>query len=192
MTGHDEAVRSAAFAFLDRHAGHHGGVISRSKLEHGFVFEGRQVPLVGSQGIFKPAIVRAGVPLTITTAAPVAGRPRPYEDETTEDGLLRYRYRGTDPNHHENVGLRRALQMQTPLIYLEGLVPGRYMAQWPVYVVGDEPGTLSVTVAFDDPLALALEPWIRRRGVHRAHRLSPVQAGRVSSGTGGVVHPHSG
>jgi putative restriction endonuclease len=171
---HDEAVRSAAFAFLDRHAGHHG-VISRSKLEQGFLFEGRQVPLVGPQGIFKPAIMRAGIPLSITTAAPVAGRPRPYEDDITEDGLLRYRYRGTDPNHHENVGLRRALQTQAPLIYLEGLVPERYMAQWPVFVVGDDPGTLSVTVAFDDPLALAPEPWdpqdeARRRYVTRLAR----------------------
>jgi len=120
----DQAVRSAAFAFLDQHAGRQGGVISRSKLEQGFVFEGRQVPLVGPQGIFKPAVMSAGIPLTITTAAPVAGRPRSYEDDMTEDGLLRYRYRGTDPNHHENVGLRRALQTQAPLIYLEGLVPG--------------------------------------------------------------------
>jgi hypothetical protein len=36
----------------------------------------------------------------------------------TEDGFLRYRYRGSDPHHHDNVGLRTAMQRQTPLIYL--------------------------------------------------------------------------
>jgi putative restriction endonuclease len=49
------------------------------------------------------------------------------------------------------------------------------MAQWPVYVVDDEPADLSVTVAFDDPLALAPGPWdprdeARRRYVTRLAR----------------------
>jgi putative restriction endonuclease len=37
-----------------------------------------------------------------------------------------------------------------PLVYLHGVVPGRYMASWPVYIVGDEPSKLTFTVAVDD------------------------------------------
>ena len=37
-----------------------------------------------------------------------------------DDGLLRYRYRGTNPAHHENTGLRLAMQRQVPLVYFHG------------------------------------------------------------------------
>src|SRR5437867_2602735 len=53
-------------------------------------------------------------------------RERPYDDGFTDGGFLRYRYHGTDPNHRDNVGLRTAMQRQTPLIYLRGIVQGLY------------------------------------------------------------------
>src|SRR5687767_4132283 len=104
----DRLVRAAAFAFLDRLSERTQNAIPRSELQAGFNFDGVRVPLVGPQGIFKPAVIRE-VPLSITTVPPVAGRPRPYEDEIDEQGFLQYRYRGTDPKHHENVGLQRAM-----------------------------------------------------------------------------------
>ena len=100
-------------------------------------------------GIFKPAILPE-VPLTIRTAPEEAGRTRPYADEMDSEGRLRYRYRGTDPRHPDNMGLRRAMQRRLPLIYLFGVVPGQYMPVWPVYVVGDEAATLSFLVSVDD------------------------------------------
>ena len=79
----------------------------------------------------------------------IEGRDRPYADELSPDNLLTYRYRGTDPAHRDNVGLRLAMGRKTPLIYFYGLVPGQYAVVWPVYVVGDNPGSLSFTVAVD-------------------------------------------
>lgn len=64
----DRAVRLAAFAFLADLESTHGDVLPRSLLARGFEFLGQRVPLVGPPGIFKPAILRMGVPLTITTA----------------------------------------------------------------------------------------------------------------------------
>jgi putative restriction endonuclease len=90
------------------------------------------------------------MPLSITTVAVVEGETRPYDDAFGEDGLLRYRYRGTDPQHHENVGLRLAMQRRSPLIYFHGIVPGQYLAEWPVYIVGDDPERLTFTVSVDD------------------------------------------
>src|SRR3989475_11816806 len=67
-----------------------------------------------------------------------------------EGGFREYRSRGTDPDHRDNKGLRLAMQRQAPLIYLFGVVPGRYMPAWPVYIVGDNPLDLVFTVAADE------------------------------------------
>ena len=79
--------------------------------------EGQRVPLVGPQGIFKPAGMR--LPLSITTAPIVPGK----EDEIGADDLIRYRYRGTDPSHRDNAGLREAMRRRVPLVYLYGVSP---------------------------------------------------------------------
>jgi putative restriction endonuclease len=95
------------------------------------------------------------VPLSITTVPVVEGRDRPYADELGGEGLLVYRYRGTDPTHRDNVGLRSAMQRQAPLVYFYGVVPGHYLPIWPAYVVADDPGRLSFKVAVDSHEALA-------------------------------------
>lgn len=149
----DRVVRWRAFETLQRLTDIHGDVLPVAPLRAGFDFDGRRVPFVGPQGIFKPAVL-SNVPLSLTTTPPVPGRPRPYDDEVGDDGFLRYRYRGTDPMHRDNVGLRTALARQTPLIYFHGVVPGQYVAQWPVYIQGDDPDALTFTVAVDDPQLL--------------------------------------
>jgi putative restriction endonuclease len=63
---------------------------------------------------------------------------------------LRYAYRGTDPQHADNAGLRRAIGLRVPLIYFHGVLPGKYLAAWPVFMVGDDPKALRFTVALDD------------------------------------------
>jgi putative restriction endonuclease len=142
----DSRVRLRAFAFLAEKTRLHGGSIPWKVLDEGFDCDGRRVPLVGPQGIFKPAVLR-DVPLSIATAPPVPGKAAPYDDQLGPDGLLRYRYRGTDPQHPDNVGLRRAMQRKVPLVYLHGVVKGFYVAEWPVFIVDDDPRALTFTVA---------------------------------------------
>jgi putative restriction endonuclease len=172
----DRQVRAAAFVFLTRQVELHGEVLSIEVLRRGFDFQGLRVPLVGPQGIFKPAVIPTGIPLSITTVPVVEGKRRPYEDEVDEEGLLLYRYRGTDSQHHENVGLRRAMIDQVPLVYFHGILPGQYRPEWPVFVVEDDPASLTFTVAVDDPAALRpdLAPAVvdeaRRRYVTRLAR----------------------
>ena len=112
-------------------------------LSQGFNIDGRRVPLLGPQGIFKPALMQ--VPLSITTS------PKgPYNDGIGPDNLLRYRYRGMNPQHPDNVGLRFAMHHELPLVYCHGVVPGRYVVMWPVYLVHDSPYDLAFSVAVDD------------------------------------------
>jgi putative restriction endonuclease len=47
------------------------------------------------------------------------------------------------------------MRRQVPLIYFHGIVPGRYMASWPVHIVGDDPQALTFTVAVDDQQLVA-------------------------------------
>lgn len=39
---------------------------------------------------------------------------------------------------------------KAPLVYLRGIVPGRYLPEWPVFVVGDDPAGLTFHVSIDD------------------------------------------
>jgi len=140
---HDARVRAATFEWLAELVSIHGDVLPRAPLQQGFEYRGRRVPLVGPQGIFKPAVMQA--PLSITTAP-----HSPYDDAFGPDGLLRYRYRGTDPRHRDNEGLRFAMRERLPLVYFHGLVKGKYLATWPVFIAADHPESLCVSVAVDD------------------------------------------
>jgi putative restriction endonuclease len=147
--GLDQRVRLAAFQWLRAQAGVFGEVFPRSVLAEGFVFDGRRVPLLGPQGIFKPALCE--LPLSITTSP-----NSPYADSWTPDNRLRYAYRGTDPAHSDNRGLRLAMQSETPLVYFFGIERGQYMPSFPVYVVGDHPERLTFDIQVDDMVQLSL------------------------------------
>lgn len=70
--------------------------------------------------------------------------------------MIRYRYRGTDPDHPDNRRLRLALERGTPLIYFIGIAPGKYLAVGPVYIVGDDPANLCVLAVTDTSKQLDL------------------------------------
>lgn len=140
----DARVRAVTFEWLGEQVARHGDVLPREILAAGFQFEGVRVPLVSPQGIFKPRIL-SDVPLSITTAP-----DGPYDDAFGSDGLLRYRYRGRDPNHPDNKKLRAAMEHRLPLVYFHGVAPNRYVAAWPVLVVHDDPANLTFSVAVDD------------------------------------------
>jgi putative restriction endonuclease len=148
----DRRVRLAAFAFLEDLEGRVGEVMPRDALVAGFTFEGRRVSLMSPQGIFTPAILE--VPLSLTTVPIVAGKERPYEDEISDEGIS-YRYRGTDPNHRDNAGVRLAMIRHLPLIYFHGILPGHYQAEWPAYVVYDDRAALTFSVLIDDRVSFA-------------------------------------
>lgn len=146
----DLAIRLAAFNWLSKQIQIIGDVLPRDLLQKGFDFKGNQIPLVSPQGIFKPKVM--DLPLSITTSP-----KSPYDDSFNKDGLLVYRYRGNDPNNWDNVALRNAFTKKKPLIYFHGIVPGKYLAVWPVYIVSDHPETLSVQVAVDDISSVSIE-----------------------------------
>ena len=105
---------------------------------------GRRIPLMGAQGIWKPAACE--LPLSITTVA-----NGPYADTfDIRSGTLNYAYRGSDPQHRDNRGLRRAMIEKVPLVYFHAVERGRYASAYPTFVVSDEPASLMFTMQVDD------------------------------------------
>lgn len=135
--------RLTVFDWLKNHTLVHGEVLDRRYLEHGLHIEGNRITLIGPKGIWKPKSFK--YPISITTTA-----KGPYNDELTKDGFLKYSYRGTDPYHPDNVGLREMMTKGIPLIYFHAIVPGNYLAAWPVFIQDDDMPNLTFIVAVDE------------------------------------------
>jgi putative restriction endonuclease len=139
----DDQIRLAAFEWLEKQTIIYGDVLSRELLETGFLFNGQKISLLGAKGIWKPK--QMTYPLSITTIS-----NGPYSDSFTNEGFLKYKYRGQDPNHPDNHGLREMISLQKPLIYFHSIIKGKYLATWPVYIIKDNKFDLVFTVAVDD------------------------------------------
>jgi putative restriction endonuclease len=139
----DQRIRLSVFDWLSDQRADHGEAIPRTKLE-GFVLDGVRIPLVGPSGIWKPAVCE--LPLSVSTVT-----TGPYADSFDRStGILRYAYRGTDPQHRDNRGLRRAILEKVPLVYFHAITPGQYVAAYPVFVVRDDPNALFFSMQVDD------------------------------------------
>jgi putative restriction endonuclease len=120
-------IRLEAFNWLAKMVAIHGDVLSRELLAKGFEFDGTRIPLVNPAGIFKPKGI-IHYPLTITS---IPGGI--YPDKLSEHNLIYYRYRGTDPHHRDNVGLRDAMRDHIPLIYLHRVTHSLYLVHYNIY-----------------------------------------------------------
>lgn len=167
--GIETDIRRRAFDFLQEATERHGEVLGWKLLTAGFRYQGDVVPLLGASGIWKPRVFES-VPLSITTAPPSPHRPAPYDDGLDSLGRLAYRYRGDDPQHRDNVGLRLALRDAVPLIYFFGIDKGEYLPTWPVYVVADDPLGLTFSVSIDDMAAVGTAAMQPATAVNEARR----------------------
>lgn len=139
----DGEIRRAVFEWLTDRRDDHGEVFTRQELSN-YEYKGVRVPLVGPQGIWKPAV--CDLPISITT---VYGGP--YADSASDpSGRLTYAYRRTGPDHRDNRDLRVAMRDRIPLVYFLGLETGGYVAAYPSFVVGDSITTMTFDVQVDD------------------------------------------
>jgi len=133
----DVELRRAAIEWLAHRTNDGAESLSTDEIKD-FHFRGKPMPLMDAQrGIRKPAILEAA--LSFRTVYRPEGAKRPYEDDVGPDGLIRYKYRGIDPEHPENRALRAAMRRQLPLIWFFGIGPGQYLPTFPVFIVDEEP-----------------------------------------------------
>jgi putative restriction endonuclease len=142
----DLKIRLEAFEWLSKQVSIFDEVLPRNIIQKGFIYETKRIPLISPQGIFKPKEMQFPLSITTTTES--------HYVDTYEEGFLIYRYRGTDPKHKDNIGLREIYKRKLPIIYFKGIVPGKYMAIWPVFIIGDNPDDLSFRMVVDDIAAI--------------------------------------
>jgi putative restriction endonuclease len=148
---YDDRFRRAAFAWLAAKSTQESPVVTRQELLQ-FTFEGERIPLIDpNRGIRRPAVLRGA--LSFLTTYSTSAATAPYNDAPGADGLLRYKYRSTDPDQPDNRAARSSLQERLPMIWFYGVAPGVYMATYPIYVVAEEPAEHQFVVTADQPLA---------------------------------------
>ncbi|MBA3300908.1 MAG: HNH endonuclease [Thermoleophilaceae bacterium] len=129
----------------------YGDIVPLSVLRLGFFHEGTRHSFGSFQnGIYRPASFKGPAALSVLTAAPKPGKPRPYEDSYDPDtGLLTYHYRSGSIDQADNRALRAACTERVPVIYFQGIAPGQYMPMSPMNITHDDPatGTVLITAA---------------------------------------------
>jgi len=138
----EDKIRAEVFRWLKERSKENSGVFTRDELAYGFNYQGKQITLLGPTGIWIPKGFEAPISITTTTKGP-------YDDGFHNDGILRYSYRGTDPNHRDNRALRKAYNERIPLVYFYSIQPGKYEAVWPIFILEDHPEKLCVDAAID-------------------------------------------
>ena len=156
----DWQIRLAAMQRLQFLRNRGDGLVRAVDLAEGFEFGGERIPLWNERrGIWRPRQLRhPGAALTITTAPRVIGRTPAYDDEIAADdrGWFGYKYEGADPDEWTNAAVRKAGELNRPLIYLYGVTKGTYEPIFPVYVTADDPATLTFRVEVDTPFTAAV------------------------------------
>jgi putative restriction endonuclease len=138
--------------------------LTATELKPGFVFGGERIPLVNPQrGIFKPQQMK--FLLSIKTVFPKPGGKFWYDDQREVhrqiyegDETIDYAFMGQDPDAADNRWLREAYENKIPVIYFLGVVPGRYQAMLPTFIIGWDGKALKARVAFGMPNQETLAP----------------------------------
>ncbi len=146
----DDALRAAAFAYLDELCRRKGDHLSYRDLE-AFRFQGRRISLIQRMRGIR---VVSGLSAALSILTTYRARPeeRPYDDAEGPDGYWRYKWRGTDPDSYDNVALRHAMQMGKPLMWFVGVAPGMYLPIYPVWLVDEERAHHQFVLALDQEL----------------------------------------
>jgi putative restriction endonuclease len=139
----DEGLRTSCFSHLAILAAEFGHEVPyRTGLDRGFPFRGRRVPFLNLQkGIYRSAAQSGPAALSIQTSA-----RSPYADVETPDGFL-YDYRAGSIELPDNRALRSAHELQVPVVYFVATRQGWYRANFPFYVIADDPAARQVLVA---------------------------------------------
>ena len=95
-------------------------------LERGFLFRGHRVPFLSRpKGIYRAAAQSGPAALSLQTSA-----NSPYGDSVLPDGIL-YAFRDGPLQQADNRALLAAHELQVPLVYFFGTMPGSYKPLFP-------------------------------------------------------------
>jgi putative restriction endonuclease len=148
----DEVVlRQRVMARLAERAAHNGGFLSRGELTRFPIDPGVTRRLIdASKGIWNPHDL-------VATLSVVSAPDGPYDDREVQGGLFRYSYRAGSISG-DNTKLRRAHELELPIILLRKIAPGVFVPIFPVYVIADDPTAREFVFAIDESLRFLSNP----------------------------------
>lgn len=126
------------------------GALTRADLADFSVAGQRRRLIDQNKGIWNPRDLQA-------TLSILSKPDSQYSDEEVGDGLFSYDYREGNPEG-DNTKLRRAFELQLPLILLRWIKSGVYVPVFPAYVIADDPVRKRFLVALDERLRELPDP----------------------------------
>ncbi|MCV7177393.1 HNH endonuclease [Mycolicibacterium sphagni] len=154
------------------------GVVTRADLES-ITIGGRVYKAVDrNSGIWNPGALAA-------TLSVISDPASDYDDGDMGDSLFSYAYEKTSENGR-NVKMRRALDLQLPILLLRKIENSVFVPVFPVYVVSDDRPNRRFILALDESLRFVADPLhlrpVEQRYAERAVKLrlhQPEFRGRI-------------
>ena len=147
----EEEFRQLVMAAVAERAAANGGVISRVELSSLLLANGETRRVIDtSKGIWNPRDLAA-------TLSIVSSPTGPYDDRDVDGGLFHYDYRAGS-TEGDNTKLRRAFQLELPVILLRKIDNGIYVPVFPTYVVADDIENRQFVLALDESLRFLANP----------------------------------
>lgn len=148
--------REALFSAVIDHANTYDGMLSRQELSE-FLYDGTSIRLIDPQGgIWNPGNSWTISPPLSATLSINTTLSAAYEDQEVADGLWRYDYQAGSIEGR-NLKLRKAWELQLPVLWFRQQEFGRRYVPYIVYVVDDFPELGYCLISPDLSLSLAIK-----------------------------------
>ena len=118
------------------------GCVTRAQLSALLVGDQQRRVIDTSKGIWNPRDLEA-------TLSVVSSPDGPYDDHELDGALFRYAYRAGSVTG-DNTKLRRAMELQLPIILLRKLKANEFVPLFPVYVIEDDQPRRQFVLALDE------------------------------------------
>jgi putative restriction endonuclease len=152
----ERIFRESLFNRVSELANSHDGMLSRQELSE-FVYDGEIVRLIDPQGgIWNPGASWTASPALSATLSINTTLSGIYDDQEVADGLWRYDYQSGGVEG-KNTKLRKAWELQLPIIWFRQQEIGRRYVPYLVYVVDDFPELGYCLISPDLSLSLAIK-----------------------------------
>lgn len=152
----ERVFRESLFNKVIELANTHDGMLSRQELSE-FVYDGETVRLIDPQGgIWNPGASWTASPALSATLSINTTLSGIYDDQEVADGLWRYDYQSGGVEG-KNTKLRKAWELQLPIIWFRQQEIGRRYVPYLVYVVDDFPELGYCLISPDLSLSLAIK-----------------------------------
>jgi putative restriction endonuclease len=142
------------------------GVVTRRELEALPVGNETRRIIDRNRGIWNPQNMLA----TLSVISNPAG---PYADADVGNSLFAYDYRAGSTDG-DNKKMRRAYELELPIILLRTIQPGIFVPVFPVYVVKDDIDNRQFVLALDDNLRFVSDP-LHLKPVEREYAIRAIK-----------------